>query len=151
MSDMEESLRTCERARVDTDGISYISCSETSYLSLNYHRSQTSTKHEKACWDVPREDECHCFCESEIHQWVDPKGNLWYVSDGGSVILGKDGERLAFFDEPENDGDPWHGFPVSGRRGGAKRLRPPQSVLDKWLSSSRISKVMYDRIMTGRI
>jgi hypothetical protein len=121
-------------------------------LSLHYHRSPSGThKGKKALWAIARDDECHTFCEAEIGKWSDAQGNYWAVSVDARVVLGRNDERLAFFDEPVNTPDPWHGYPVSGRRGSPARRRPPDELVACWLEQGRISHVAYERIITGRL
>lgn len=140
----------CQQVQVDADGIRFTSCSDSEYISLHYHRSSSGTKAKKSCWIITRIDECHSFCDAEINQWIDPQGNLWFISEDAEVILGASTERIAFFDKPVNGGDPWHGYPVTSRRGFG-HAKPPQILLDRWLKDGRISSVIYDRIMGGRI
>ena len=140
----------CAQVRVETHGILFSSCRSVSYLSINYHQSTTGTSNPKAIWAITRKQECDTFCESEVAQWIDASGNLWYISPDAQAILGTSKERMAFFDSPVNANDPWHGYPVSSRRGFG-HAKPPHALLDSWLKNGRISKVTYDRIMGGRI
>lgn len=142
--------RSCEQDKVEPDGILFITCSDGSYKSLNYHRSASGTKKRKACWVVSVRDECHCFCESEISSWIDASGNHWFISKDALKVLGDCQERVAFFPVARNGSDPRHGYPVTGR-GGARKYRPPKAILDLWLKSGRINNVTYERLMTGRI
>jgi hypothetical protein len=121
-------------------------------VSLNYHRGSGKGRRDKSVWAISRDNECQTFCEAEIEKWVDAYGDMWAVSMDGRVVLGKAGERLAFFDAPVNAGvDPWHGYPISGRRGSPAHRRPPDELVDRWLGQGRISHVTYDRIVTGRL
>jgi hypothetical protein len=141
----------CTRERVDGSGVYYLSSSRTLYLSLNYHRGSGKGRPGKSLWAVGRDDECHLFCEAETGKWIDAQGNYWVVSEDARVQLGKNDERLAFFDAPVNNIDPWHGYPISGRRGSPSRRRPPDEVVSHWFDKRRISYVTFDRIVTGRL
>lgn len=147
-----ESLqRKCIQVRVEASGIIYRSCSATSYLSLAEHRGPSDTKHAKSVWKLSRPDECHTFCISELHGWLDKDGHRWAVASDGDGDLGTRGERLAFFWSPANQHDPWHGFPVSaGRRGMTFHRRPPDELIQKWEDDGLISFVTSQRLRTRR-
>ncbi|MGH9198401.1 MAG: hypothetical protein ACRD1T_22040 [Acidimicrobiia bacterium] len=127
----------CTKKGVDSSGVHYLSCSGTLYLSLNYHRGSGKGRPGKSLWAIARNDECHTFSEAEIGKWSDEQGDYWAVSLDAKVELGKNGERLAFFDAPINIVDPWHGYPVSGRRGSPIHRRPPDALVGRWLKELR--------------
>lgn len=143
--------RSCRQVAVRSDGVDFLSCKDSPYISLNYHRSKGRTKHAKSLWRISRPEECHTFCEAELGNWVDSVGNYWSISRDAMIELGKLGERVAFFDSPQNNGDPWHGYPVGGRRGVPVHRRPPDSLLEVWLHTGWISYVTYSRLMGGRL
>jgi hypothetical protein len=151
MTNGDESERTCHQEAVTRDGINYISCKGSRYLSLNYHRSPSGTTHLKSIWLIERADECHTFCEAEIFKWSDSEGNYWSVSKDAQVELGTRGERVAYFDKPQNSGEPFHGYPVGGRRGLPSIRKPPNDILGLWMETGRISYVTYSRLMGGRL
>jgi hypothetical protein len=57
----------------------------------------------------------------------------------GEMDFGTHGERVAFFWEPKNDRDPWHGFPVAGRRGLAFNRKLPDELIERWHADGLIS------------
>ena len=150
MTDLQH--RTCEQTQVDESGIHYRSCGNSHYLSLNYHRSHSGTRDKKSVWAIPRPQECHTFCTAEAESWIDGRGNYWAVAATEDENLGEDGERVAFFENPNNPNNPWHGFPVGRRRGKGHPYRdsPPDDLVLKWRSSGRISYVEQQRILTRR-
>jgi len=148
---MEQEGVKCRQKEVDSSGIVYTSCAETLYLSLNYHRGGSSTTHPKSIWEISRPDECHVFCTAESESWADQNGDLWAVARDGEPHYGTRRERMAFFDAPVNQSDPWHGFPVGGRRGLPLRRTPPDAVVQRWWESKRISYTTYNRILTRRM
>lgn len=95
-----EAPRRCEKVSVSSDGIDYISCAQSPYRSLNYHRSMTDTRHPKSLWieSISRADECHYFCMAELGKWVDADGNCWSTSRDATTELGTRGERVGYFD-----------------------------------------------------
>jgi len=133
-------------------GILFKTCDDSSYKSLDAHRSESGTRHQKSIWndDLSRNDECHTFCEANIEQWHDKDGNCWSVVTGKTVYFGTRKEWVAFFWMPQNDVDPWHGFPVS-RTGKVPFLRKlPDELVERWRQNSRIDFTMQLRLLQGR-
>jgi hypothetical protein len=144
--------RSCRQIEVNNDGVAFISCDDSKYMSLHVHRSKTATKHEKSIWNetLSRGDECHTFCEASLQKWNDADGNCWSVVKEGGTAFGTRDERVAFFWFPQNDGDPWHGFPVTRRSKIPFRKEPPDNLIERWHKSDRISFAMYLRLLKGR-
>jgi hypothetical protein len=143
--------RKCERMRADASGVLFKSCSDTAYLSLDAHRSAGPTKHPKSLWAISRPEECHVFCDAEVRHWLDAGGDYWAVTRDDSLPFGTRGERMAFFSSPTNNSDPWHGFPVGGRRGMKFRSPPPDELVERWHKEGLISYTTYTRILTRRL
>jgi hypothetical protein len=72
------------------------------------------------------------------------------VAKDGEPAFGTLGERLAFFDAPVNERDPWHGFPVGGKHGMEFRGYPPDDVVEDWHKLALISFTTFTRIVTRR-
>jgi hypothetical protein len=151
MTNDDKSERTCHQVEVTSDGINFITCKGSRYVSLNYHRSSSGTSHQKSIWLIARADECHTLCLAEIFGWLDSDGNYWSTSKDAQVELGTRGERVAFFGRPQNAGDPFHGFPVGGRHGLPAMRKPPSDMIKLWMDAGWISYVMYSRLMGGRL
>lgn len=143
--------RNCRQIKVTRDGIEFLSCEESSYLSRYDHRSATGTKNPKSIWCLSPADECHTFCEAEIQQWSDKNQDYWAVARDGENNFGTRGERVAFFDSPVNKTDTWHGYPVGGKRGLPIRRKPPDEILKQWYDTGWISYVTFSRLMGGRL
>jgi hypothetical protein len=143
--------RTCRQVKVTPDGIDFMSCKDTPYTSLNCHRAESGTQHPKSIWAIAVQEECHRFCEAEIFDWSDSDGNYWSISKDGEIELGTRGERLAYFNAPQNERDPWHGYPVGGRRGLPTVRRPPKAIIERWWQTGWIKYVTYSRLMGGRL
>ena len=85
---------------------------------LSVRSPQSGTKEPKSVWskEISRADESvTCFCGAKLNEWRDENGNCWAVAKDGEMDFGTHEERVAFFWQPQNDGDPWHGFPVAGQ------------------------------------
>lgn len=150
-SQAEPAVRTCSKTSVTSDGIQFISCKDSPYISLNYHRSSTGTIHKKSIWILSPADECHAFCKAEMGNWRDVGGDYWAISSDGQIEFGTRGERVAFFDSPQNITDPWHGYPVGGKKGLPTRKRPPDNVIELWYRTGWITYVTYSRLIGGRL
>lgn len=133
-------------------GVLFESCDSSAYKSLDVHWSESGTKHPKSIWNkkLSRADECHTFCEAKLNEWRDQNGDCWAVAKDGDMDFGTHEERVAFFWEPKNDGDPWHGFPVAGRRGLAFTRKLPDELIERWHESGRISFSRKIQMLKGR-
>lgn len=144
----DEVARTCHQLGGPADGgILYKACDGASvYKSMDGHRSASGTKHQKSIWaeSWSRAEECHIFCEAKIEQWSDKNGDCWSVAKENQYY-GTRREKVAFFDAPQNNADPWHGYPV-GNNGLPIRRRPPDELLQLWQDSNRISFVTFKRL-----
>lgn len=149
--DSASAARTCHQTGVTSDWIEFSSCDNSFYISLNYHRSSSGTSKPKSIWSLIPPDECHTFCEARLQRWMDRNGDYWAVAADGADDFGTRGERAAFFDAPGNAGDPWHGYPVGGKRGLPIQRRPPDDLLEHWYTSKRISYATYRRLLDGRL
>lgn len=150
-SELRAVERRCKRIRTDTAGILFSSCGQTSYLSMDVHRAMSATRHQKSVWAITRPDECHVFCVAEGANWLGTDGNCWAISPDGEVSFGTRGERMAFFWSPANATDPWHGFPVGGRRGMRFKKSPPDELVEQWHKEGLISYTTFSRIVTRRV
>jgi hypothetical protein len=57
---------------------------------------------------------------------------------------------MAFFSNPVNATDPWHGFPVGRRRGLKFHGSPPDDLVRQWHQEKRITYTTCTRIVTRR-
>jgi hypothetical protein len=133
-------------------GVLFESCDNSAYKSLDVHRSESRTRHPKSIWNkkLSRPDECHTFCEAKLREWRDEHGDCWAVAKDGEMDFGTHEERVAFFWEPKNDRDPWHGFPVAGRRGLTFTRKLPDELIEQWFESGLISFSRKIQMLKGR-
>lgn len=125
----------------------FTSCQDTLYLCHPHHRS-SSFHGKKSQWNITRPEECHVFCQAVVLGTSETSGGLWFISQGGKRKVGKNQERLAFFEPQTSAPEPWHGYPVGVQKRGAAH-RPPAEVVQAWLESGRIQRHVADKIRRG--
>lgn len=117
------------------------------YLCANWHRGRGDGQH-KTCWIIEHEAEFLIFCDADENEWKDEApGNYWGIRRDSEPI-GENEERVAKFPVPQNDDDPWHGYPVFTGDNGSK---PPKPILDRWKSMEYISRSLQKRILKGQV
>jgi hypothetical protein len=122
------------------------------YLSTDKHRHGNVPTHpgQHSSWCISRNDEADSFCQSVNAGHADATGDLWYAERVGNRLrrLGTADEKLALFQAPSNECDPWHGHP-RGHRG---RADYPSAVLLRALKDAGvITNVEYRRVRNGDI
>jgi hypothetical protein len=117
------------------------------YKPLHYHRSTSRKRPDKTRWCIEEGKEYEVFRIADEPWWAcDVNQSLFSVVDGGKVILGENGERLAKFDFPQNDFDPWHGYPIS-----SDDSRPEPDLLDRWQRDNIIPYHVRMKIERGKL
>lgn len=121
-----------------------------SYKSMNYHR-HGGFKRGKTIWhsNFSVISEAQAFDESDFNQWVDPDGQLWWVSKDAKVTLGVNGERLAFFPACSNHPGPWHGYPVAPAND--ENYEVPEPLITTWEKSGVVDELVAGRMRKGKI
>lgn len=121
-----------------------------SYKSLSYHR-QAGYKRGKTIWNrqVSVTEEAKAFDDSDFEQWQDADGHLWWVSPGASVIVGANGERLAFFPRCSNHPGPWHGYPVAPKDD--ENYEIPEDLIATWELNGVVDELVAGRMRRGKI
>lgn len=96
--------------------------------------------------------EPHQYC---VFKYADEQD--WYVKDVCIVgldiedrklkNLGTDGEKVAIFPQPKNEGENWHGYPI--------KMNTIKNQLDEFFKSLKvnglISKAIYNRLILAQI
>ena len=114
------------------------------YLCAIWHRGAGDPS-KKTVWIITHDEEYTLFCDAEGSDWKDAPGNYWGLKKGAPP-LGQDDERIAKFPVPQNDHDPWHGYPV---KSGSDK--PPMELIDLWCDKSLISKAQKKNLKKGWI
>ncbi len=123
------------------------------YKPMNYHGVKSRPKKGKTRWAYPAPAEYHVFNLADEHEgkieadgipdkrWVNDDGEgLYSLVDDCRVVLGKDNEeRFAYFKNPVNDSDPWHGYPIGPKGIG-------DELIEYWHKKNFISDSTYLRL-----
>lgn len=117
------------------------------YLSSPAHRARN--RPHKNRWSCTEPEESDCFEVSETHAWLDAAMNWWWVGANGKTVIGKKGERLAFFPVRSNGSDPAHGYPVSLLQDPDYRI--PDALVDIWKKNKLIDGISAKRIKGRKI
>jgi len=149
--DSEPTPRRCRPGKKNKDGLPFVACEGTPYLSLDYHQSSSGTRHQKSIWSLTRPDECHTFCESRLNAWADSDGNYWSVAAEKSEDFGTRGQRMAFFPVPTNETDTWHGYPIGRKNEQSDPHDPPTDLVQLWRDQGRISRMTRARIIQRQL
>jgi len=122
--------------------------SEDHYYKPVYYHNKTATKKEhKTTWILKKNEQYEVFRVSDEGKWFCGKRNgLFSILDKGGVIMGTNEERLSFFPQPVNPGDPYHGYPVNS---GEYELST--CLVDKWLEENIIDRRLHIKILKGQI
>lgn len=113
------------------------------YMPMSYHNPTAAKRSDKTRWCLTQSEQYEVFeladtPSGERPCWMnDDDSGLYGMLDKCEMVLGKDnGERLAFFPKPQNDSDPWHGYPVDSSDLG-------DNLIEYWLKKDLISKTTY--------
>lgn len=123
------------------------------YQPLKYHGVKAKKSKDKTRWNHPAPAEYYVFNLADEHEgkvendgisdrrWVNDDGKgLYSLVDDCREILGKDNEeRFAYFRNPQNESDPWHGYPVDGSEIG-------DDLIDYWYKKKVISESTFLRL-----
>lgn len=117
------------------------------YKPLGYHRPTAQRRPDKTRWCIREGEEYEVFRVADEPWWAcNTNLCLFSIVDGGKVILGENGERLARFDFPRNESDPWHGFPVH-----SDDSKPEPGLLDRWETEGIIPYHVRIKIERGKL
>lgn len=127
------------------------------YHPMPYHGCNARPKKGKTRWDHPAAAEYHVFNLADEHsdkkedngdvdkRWMNDDGSgLYSMVNGCSEPLGKDEERLAFFPTPQNENDPWHGYPIGCDDIG-------DNLIEHWHDAKLIDDTAYSRLLRRKL
>lgn len=115
------------------------------YEPAGYHDRAAAPRNGKNKWCLKRNEQYEVFRLADEGQWNDTRPDgLYSIVDGGKEVLGQNGERIAFFPQPQNANDTWHGYPKSN---------PPISdvLIESWFQSGVITSIVYKRLMGHKL
>jgi hypothetical protein len=131
----------------DSNGLYGPTARQHFYKPLYYHRPTAEKKAGKTRWCIKEGEEYEVFRIADEPWWACNIGRcLFSIVDGGTVVLGEDGERLAKFDFPQNNSDPWHGYPVF-----SDASKPTPALLDQWEDARVIPYHVRMKIERGKL
>jgi hypothetical protein len=115
------------------------------YQPVGYHGRGATNSSQKTRWALKEGQQFEVFrvCDEP---WWHSGGGLFSIMNGGSVVLGENGERLGRFPDPQNQADPWHGYPVF-----SADYLPDESLLDQWVATQVIPDHVRTKIERGRL
>lgn len=120
--------------------------SRPEYLSVNYHRSAAKSG-DKGVWSISRDEEAFRFYCAHSHSNSSKHyPGLWHIENNNSYV-GNANELIAFFPEPINSDENWHGYPFTfARRSPVDRIRALKEVAEilrekKVISIARAKKI----------
>lgn len=125
------------------------------YQPAYYHGFKAKPRSGKSRWVKDANFEFQLFNLADEHsgeklpnapdvedlRWMnDDNSGLFSIKDQGLTVLGQAGERLAFFPQPRNEEDSWHGYPTNSTNIG-------DELVDYWLSANVISRNVYRKLI----
>lgn len=114
------------------------------YISKEDHRRTAKKKFKKgviikARWAIEEGQEFGVFKDANEKYAICfciINNCLFGLVEGGDLVIGQEGERIAKFPGTNNNKDPWHGYPVDAID---SQNRPTSEMLDIWTEQKRIS------------
>ena len=100
----------------------------------------------KTRWSIPQNGQYYVFNYADERNWMDEKARgLFSFYNKCYTELGENGERLAFFPEPTNNNDPWHGYPVFSDE------IEDMSLIEKWADEDERDMTIMQRLLRQAI
>jgi hypothetical protein len=121
------------------------------YISKPDHRRTAKFKKDKTRWCIEEGEEYSVFkpAVEEYNLWFCEENNCMFsLIDSGNITLGKNGEKLAKFPNDRNEGEPWHGYPVSTEE---SQNRPSSEQLDLLKSENKLPTHVIVKIEKGTL
>lgn len=95
----------------------------------------------KTHWVLTKSQQYDAFLEGEKGKFMDSK-NMFSVLDNCDVVMGIDGERIAFFPVPPKGTVDWHGYPVS-----SEEQKLTNEIMDKFFKAKVITLAKYSHML----
>lgn len=115
------------------------------YKPVGYHNNGAAKRVDKSKWRLKLNEQYEVFRLADEGDWMDAESEgLYSIVDKGKEVLGENSERIAFFPKPQNDADPWHGYPKNNPL-------ISDELLETWYQNQVIDGIMYKRLMRHRL
>lgn len=118
------------------------------YKPISYHGSTTHGTRggRKTRWKIPQNGQYYVFNYADEREWMDKLADgLFSFCEGCKMVLGENGERLAFFKTPSNKSDPWHGYPVFSEE------MEDLSLVETWAEQGEVDETIKQRLLRQSI
>lgn len=136
-------------APADNNDLLYQCDQRPEYLSVYYHRSAARST-DKGLWAVPRDDEAgRFFCAFDNNNGSQLYAGLWHIENENTYV-GDAKELIAYFPEPVNPGEYWHGFPFTfARKSPPDRIKALKEVAERLHQRGELSLARVKKIRQG--
>lgn len=117
------------------------------YYPVGYHNKTAKNKKGKNKFILKKSEQYEVFRVADEEIWFCKTNRcLFSILDNGNEIFGFLEERLAYFQPPQNNGDPWHGYPVF-----SSEFEISEDLLDNWQNNKIISLKIRKKIGKGEL
>lgn len=117
------------------------------YKSVFYHNKTAAVKKGKNKWILKMNQQYEVFRIADEGIWFCNINNgLFSILDSGKEVLGMRDERLAYFVRPNNELDPWHGYPIL-----SSEDEISEELLDFWEENKIITPQIRIKIGKGQL
>ena len=125
------------------------------YKPQAYHNRTAASRNQKEKWIVGEGEQFSYFKiadENEVSpRWLcNSNSCLFSIGNNGRDVLGGKSERLAKFKIPQNELDPWHGYPVTTTDHEPWNT-PSNELLDLWVKHNVINSTTRRRIERAKL
>lgn len=130
------------------NGVFPVNIKGHTYKPVPYHGSSTHGTRggRKTRWTIPQNGQYYVFNYADERNWMDLKARgLFSFLNKCYTALGENGERLAFFPQPTNMSDPWHGYPVFSDE------IEDVSLVERWAEENEIDVTIMQRLLRQAI
>lgn len=117
------------------------------YIPVHYHNKSASQNERKTKWVLKQGEQYEVFRISDEGEWnCKVNKGLFSILSNGNEILGENEERLAFFPNPQNSSDSWHGFPIS-----SADYDISDELIKQWINAEVIDIRISIKILKGQL
>ena len=117
------------------------------YYPHPHHHRNANKRDGKTRWILRENEQYEVFKISDEGLWNCIDNNaLFSILDEGKEIFGENEERLAFFRNPRNPNEAYHGFPIF-----SSEYQPSAALIQLWVGSGVINDLIALKIERGQL